>query len=701
MLDPKFYHRKVLIYFNFISMNSFLKKQPSQVCFKRWGNKSYSAFNSLNKCVKIGVLCVGYTLLVSPERNFAQTDTTHVKVIDLDEVEISADVAPDIYAQTGRSITQVTRTTIEYAAVQSLIDLLEYVPNVDLRQRGPFGTQADVTVRGSSFDQTLVLLNGINISDPQTGHYTLNLPIDLESVEKIEVLEGPAARIFGNNALGGAVNFITGVQPGNYLKAFLTGGQHGFYKAALTGTFHTRQTTHHLAVSRTASDGYMHNTDFSNLNVFSQNRWNSSSFPLDLQLGYTQKDYGANGFYGPKYSDQYESLNTFYVALKGETTGKVKISPDIYWRRNYDHYVLIRNNPEAYQNFHYTDIFGADINASLTSRIGKTSIGLLARGERIYSTNLGKDMDHPRKVPRQDGQYYTRTDHRTNTSVFAEQNIHIGKWSASAGILFNHNNYTGTKLNVYPGIDLAFHPNNTFKIYASANQAMRLPTFTDLYYEGPMNMGNPDLKPERSTEYELGTKISSGNWNANVSYFYRTITDVIDWVWLSEEQVWHTQNFSELNTHGISLYTLWNIQRACGADFWIRSLSASYNFMSSGKQDGKLQSYYALDYLKHKLGIGLTHRIVEKVNAHWQIGWQDRNGSYMQYNTSDESESEAPYEAFWQIDLRVYRQTGRWNIFVEASNLTNQKHQDIGNITLPGLWARAGVSVTIGGKVEN
>ncbi len=677
-------------------MNRYVKKRPALACFRQWANKAYAIFNSLHRCVKIGVLCASYTMLVSPERSSAQVDSTQVKEIDLKEVEVSEDASPDVFAPAGRTITQVRKSDIDRAAVQSLTDMLEFIPNVDLRQRGPHGTQADVSIRGLSFDQTLVLLNGINISDPQTGHYSLNLPVDLESVEKIEVLEGPAARIFGNNALGGAVNFITGTQPENYLKASVVGGQYGFYKAALAGTAHTRHTTHHLAISQTASDGYMHNTDFKNLSVFSQNKWNNSMVPLELQLGYTQKDFGANGFYGPKYPDQYESLHTFFAALKGEVkTGKFSITPSVYWRRNYDQYILNRNNPDAYRNFHYTDVYGADVTASLASRIGRTSVGILARSEHIYSNNLGEPMDTPRKVPRQDDKWYTKTDQRTNISAFAEQNLYIGKWSASVGVLANHNNYTGNKLNIYPGIDIAFRPNNTFKIYASANQAMRLPTFTDLYYSGPPLIGNPNLESERSTEYELGAKITTDSWNANISYFYRNIGDAIDWIWLDDQQKWHTMNLTDLYTHGISVGGQWDVKHSAGKDFPVQSLTAYYTFMNSNKSSNQYKSHYVMDYLRHKLNFGLTHRIIEKVYAHWMIGWQNRNGSYMQYHAEDGSESEAPYDPFWQVDLRIYRQTERLNIFVEASNLGNKKHQDIGNITLPGLWVRAGIAVTL------
>ncbi|MDR1865257.1 MAG: TonB-dependent receptor, partial [Bacteroidales bacterium] len=593
-----------------------------------------------------------------------------------------------------RTITRVSRADVERAPVQSLADLLKLTPGVDVRQRGPCGAQADVSLRGSTFDQTMVLLNGINISDPQTGHLSLSLPVDLESIEKIEILEGPAARIFGSNALGGAVNLITGTGEDSYLKAGVAGGQYGLYRASAAGSLHTRRTAHHLAASRTASDGYMHNTGFDNLNVFSQNKWKNAVLPLDMQLGYLQKETGANGFYGAKYPDQYEAIRNFFGALKAETTGRTSISASLSWRRNYDHYLLNRNRPEDYENFHLTDVYGGNFTASLAGSAGRTNIGAFVRGEHIFSNNMGVATAVPRKVPRQAGKHYDKADRRTSVTVFAEHNLHRKKWSASAGLSLNRNSYTGNKINLYPGVDLACYPGRLWKLFASVNRAMRLPTFTDLYYQSPMITGNRHLKPERCTEAETGAKISLQGMEARLGYFYRHTADAIDWIRFVPEEPWHTQNLTELRTHGLSLDASWNVQTMYGG-CWIRSASASFRWMTCDKSSGEYMSYYVLDYLKRRFSFSFDHRIFRKINAAWYINRQVRNGSYSQYHPQDGTESEVPYEAFWQIDLRIYYRTPRWNIFAEATNLTNRRHQDIGNITLPGIWARAGVEVTV------
>ncbi|MDR2888203.1 MAG: TonB-dependent receptor [Bacteroidales bacterium] len=682
----------------FINRNkrSRSRKVSAVYCFKHWNNKSYSVFNSLNinKCFMIGVLCVTYSILNPPVHCMAQADTAAMPpmTVDLDEVAVTATRAPNVFSPAGRTISRISLASIAQAPAQNLTDILKYAPNVDLRQRGPNGTQADVSIRGSSFDQTVVLLNGINISDPQTGHYSMNIPVDIESVDRIEILEGPASRVFGANALGGVVNIITGTKPGNSINASVAGGEYGFRKASANATVHSKHTTHHASATKMASDGYIPNTDFDIMNAFSQNRWKNSVMPLDVQLGYTAKNYGANGFYGARYPNQYEELNTFIASAKGESTGRVKISPAVYWRRNNDYYVLARENPEAYRNFHRTDVYGAEVHASRTGRIGKTTLGLLYRNERILSSALGMETSSPRPVPHHNGAMFTKADSRSSSSLFAEQNIHAGKWNASLGALLNSNSYQN-RAGVYPGIDLSYRA-GIFKIYASANRAMRLPTFTDLYYQGPTLIGNTGLKPEYSTEYEAGVNASHREWSAVLSYFNRQTNDAIDWIWLGDAQKWHTQNLTDLSTNGISASGEWNAAQHAGNTFFIRSAGMSLSFITIGKHAGSYNSYYVLDYLKHQANFRLTHRIFENICAQWHVKWQDRNGTYMNWNADSGTETEEPYSPFWQVDLRIYRRVERWSIFAESTNLGNIMHQDIGNIMLPGRWIRCGASVS-------
>ena len=167
-----------------------LRFNITSLFFKRWNNKSFSVFRSISKIIKICFLLATYTIISEQNASFAQVDT-----IAIEEIKVFGQRGLELYPQIARVVTVIDSNNIENAPVQSIQDLLEHSLNVDIRQRGYYGAQADISIRGGSFDHVLILLNGINITDPQTGHYNLDLPVEIEDIKRIEILNGPSARI--------------------------------------------------------------------------------------------------------------------------------------------------------------------------------------------------------------------------------------------------------------------------------------------------------------------------------------------------------------------------------------------------------------------------------------------------------------------------------------------------------------------------
>jgi vitamin B12 transporter len=674
--------------------------QRKTYAFKQWTRKSYAVFNSLKITIKIAVLSTVYTLVTPGEETNAQTDSTQtVKKIELEEVEVSGQRTPVVYSQIARVVSVVSRKEIEQAPVQSLNDFLKYVPLTDIRQRGINGVQADVSIQGGSFDETLILLNGINLTDPQTGHHNLNLPISIESVDRIEILKGPASRVYGTNAFSGVVNFITGQDKNNHIKASFTGGDFGLYHANVNVNQHTERFNNFISVSKSASNGYIHNTDYTQTNAFYHGKIMIKKSNIGLQLGYTQKKFGANSFYSPKYPDQLETTDTYFGSLGGEIMTKIKITPVIYWRRNYDHYILIRDNPMAYQNFHYTDVYGGSLNSNLQSTIGKTSIGFDYRKEIIYSTNLGLTTNNTKKIPGEDSIRYNKTDSRKNLSFYLEHNIIKGDFSATAGLMANQN----TKLKgfkVYPGMDISYKITELIKVYASVNRSLRLPSFTDLYYQGPQNIGNPDLKPELAWTLESGIKLNLTGFESHISYFHRWGTNIIDWIWQTDVQKWHTENLTKLNTNGVELYAAIDVHKISHSTGFVKRVTASYSYTSINKNSSDFISYYALDNLKHKVVIGLDHIIYKNIGATWYISWQDRNGNYAKYDLVSNTSVDTPYKPFLLFDGKIYYNRRWFEFFAEANNIFNVNYIDLSNIVQPGRWFKAGLAVNVAWKKE-
>ncbi|MCK5169965.1 MAG: TonB-dependent receptor, partial [Bacteroidales bacterium] len=473
--------------------------KESILIFKRWNRKAYSVFNTLKKVIKITTLSLAYSIVLLPTQVLSQADTSITKNLDLEEVIVSAQRAPIVYSQLSRHVTTISNDEIKLMPVSSVNELLENFSGVDIRQRGANGIQADVSIRGGSFDQNLILLNGVNISDPQTGHHSLNLPIDLNSIERIEVLEGSGSRVFGPNAFSGAINIITNESDSNYTKASFTAGDFGLFSGSIASAYNLKNTKHFISISKAQCKGFIKNTDYDYYNLFYNSQYNSDFGKIDFQIGYTDKEFGANSFYTPKYPDQFEQTKTTFTSLKFETGEKIKLIPSVYYRRHQDRFELFRYEPASWytgHNYHLTDVYGSKLDARISTNFGITSFGAELRSENIWSNVLGEPMaDTIKAIGETDG-FYTRTYSRTISNYFLEHSFFVGRFAFSTGILASWVSENDFDFNIYPGIDFSYSFNDKFKSYISVNKSLRLPTFTDLFYSGPSNIGNPDLKPE-------------------------------------------------------------------------------------------------------------------------------------------------------------------------------------------------------------
>jgi len=182
--------------------------------FKRFARKSYSVYNSLHKVVNIGVVtsCVLTFAHATPTAAQKSAEVEHYgdsAVIELEEVMVTASRVELPLAQTPKLVIVISREQIAQSPVQSVQDLLVYAANIDILQRGGHGAQADISIRGGSYNQTAVLLNGINLSNAQTGHYNFDFPLNISDIERIEIVQGPSALIYGSSAFSGGINIIT------------------------------------------------------------------------------------------------------------------------------------------------------------------------------------------------------------------------------------------------------------------------------------------------------------------------------------------------------------------------------------------------------------------------------------------------------------------------------------------------------------
>lgn len=603
---------------------------------------------------------------------------------NIKEVVVSANRAQDPNNTTN--IQVINLDEIENAPVQTIQDLLKYAINIDLRQRGVQGVQADISMRGGTFEQVLVMLNGIKLNDPQTGHHTMNLPVNLEQVQRIEIITGGASRIFGNYAYTGAINIITKTEIDNSI--IISTGENKFTSTEINYHASKGETKHNFSINQKESDGYIKGTDYKMQNYYYQAKTNIDGVDALINAGYNNKEFGAFSFYTPKYPDQFEITKTTFASLQIKKKGIITLENKAYWRKHNDEFILFRENPSWYHNFHETNVFGMDMNIIQKTITGTNVVGMEIRYDNIISNTLGTDLENPIQID--SNNFYYKGANRTTTNLFAEKNIKLQNLIISTGVMMNIDSEYGNEY--FPGIDINYTLSNDIKLFASSNKSMRTPNYTELYYSSPTNQGNINLRPEQSSNKEIGLKWHGRSHKTTFTYYQRKGTNMIDWVLINGDSIWRTQNISQLTTTGYEFNSKIDINKLLNTNSSISSLSFNYALNKSDTTSEGFQSAYVLDHLKSNFSLIASQNINPKTRIDWRASYQDREGGYINFETNEETE----YLPFWIASVRVSYNAFKNNIiFLEVNNLFDNQYVDFGNIPQPGRWVRGGVKIKL------
>ncbi|MGD8778817.1 MAG: TonB-dependent receptor [Ignavibacteria bacterium] len=576
-----------------------------------------------------------------------------------EDVVVTAGRTPVSISNLSRNVLLIDKNEIALTPVSSIQDLLQFAGSVDLKQRGTIGIQADAGIRGGTFEQTLILIDGVKIIDPQTSHHNLNLPLSLDNLERVEILKGQGSRIFGPNAFSGAINFITKKESKPNLNLLIEGGQNGYYNTELNSSFSAGVLKNNVSIARQKSDGYRYNTDFEIINLSFNSLFPSKIGATKLFFGYSDKDYGANSFYSTSYPNQGEKTQTYFLNLSGDYgTENIIISPKVFWRKNNDDFVLDRSNISFYHNEHETNVYGFELQSVINSTLGKSSLGIEFIKDEITSNNLGER-------------------NRDKKGIFAEHLFAIAK-KVDISLGGSFYNFSSIGWKVWPGIDAGINLSDNTRLFASIGKAFRVPSFTELFYNDPVTIGNPDLKHEETTNYELGFRINNLSVSSTISLFRKEGKNIIDWVRLEGSKPWSARNIAEVNTNGfeidLSFSPISLIKKSP-----VKRINISYTYLDSDKKTDIFESRYVLDHLRHQFIVGIQNKFIFDIDQTWNFRYEDRS------NFTDSFIS----------DFQMSKQVNKFLIFVKASNLFNSYYEDIAGIPLPGRWITGGVKFTI------
>jgi iron complex outermembrane receptor protein len=551
--------------------------------------------------------------------------------------------------ENSRSIQFITAEELKKSGVLTTNEGLQLLSGIDIRQRGIVGMQADLYIRGGSFDQTLLLIDGIKLDDAQTGHHTLNFLPPLEMVERIEIVKGPAARIFGQNAFTGAINIVTKQKVSKGGKLAVHSGSYSQLHSEITLHNGSEKGSYIAHFSRNTSEGYRYNSDFKNNNLFFKAQlFKKKNLPINLIANFSGRKFGANGFYAsPEAVDQYEETEAGILAFQSKIQrGDWKLKPRLYWRRGQDHYLYLRNRPEVYENWHITHKVGMAFDAIYASSFGLTGMGVDVARVSIASNNLG----------------YRK---RLLATLFVEQHFDLfdGVLNLTPGVAAN--SYSDFGLFAYPGIDLGLHLSSQWLLYGNLGYTYRIPTYTDLFYEDRTTLGNPNLKPEEAFSKELGIRYTSQKIRFYAAYFDRRATNLIDYVKPNKTDLWGATNIRELTTTGAEVefsvpFRLNNSKQ--NIQFGYTHLVDDLDTVSFAF------SRYSINSLKHHVTLRYSAQLTEKL------------GTFLGVKHAQRPETAAYTVMDWSLDWQL----ASFELRGSVNNLLNASYSETNLVPMPG-----------------
>jgi len=582
----------------------------------------------------------------------------------LDEVIISSSKINLPFSKNFRTIKIISSNEIQQIPANNVSDLLQQVTGIDVRRRGSGGVQGDLYIRGGGFDQTLLLVDGMKMDDAQTGHHTLNMILPLYLIERIEIIKGPAARIFGQNAFNGAINIVTKdfVAQRGAVEMNLNELSYGSFEQkniSLSTKISGKNIKSLISYSGNRSDGYRHNTDFKKNNYFIKTSFNTNNKPIDVLVSFNENKFGANGFYAsPSATEQYEETQASLFGISTTINSEnLSITPKLYWRRGQDEYIYIRDNPSVYRNLHKTNKVSAELSGSYFSDLGVTGFGIDLSSVNISSNNLGEHK-------------------RTTVNLFADHTFKLmdNKLMVSPGIAFSY--FSDLSFHSFPGLDLGYNLNSNFKLYSNIGKTYRIPTYTDLYYSDRTTIGNENLNPESAISTEFGVKYDTSNVKFTASFFNRNAKNIIDYAKENEEDLWKAVNIGSLNSNGYEFdfsYSFKSFNTLSSAN----SISIGYTKIKDNNYVTNINfSRYSLNSLKHHLASNLNLNYTKNINHTIVYKYAER---------SDKSN-------YRILDSKIMFKK---SIFIYINNILNEQYSETNLVPMPGRNFLIGFSTGI------
>ena len=545
----------------------------------------------------------------------------------------------------------INQNEIAVLPVESVSELIQYAGGVDLQQRGTGGIQTDFGIRGSSFEQVLILIDGVRLNDPQTGHHNGDIPLSISDVERIEILAGHGSSLYGPDGFGGVVNIITKRMSGNQSNISVMSGSYGTIGGILSQTFRIGSIVNRLSFEKKKSDGYRWDTEYDITTISASSRLSMRNREIDWFFGHTSKDFGANGFYGDYPSKEKTEQTVGRVGMIWQPKPFLSLQSKIFGRYHTDQFVLDYQRPAWYQNRHYTVSWGGDVRANIRfSQEKEMAFGWEYVEERLTSSRLGNHR-------------------RFRIGLFGEWVYPLSsRFIINGGVRADHQKEWGLELN--PTVSIKYFLSSHIQWRSSVGRVFRAPSFTELYYHSPADIGNPSLKPEYGWSIETGFCWGDRERCVETTFFWRDERNEIEWITWKMGDPWEAVNIGQIHISGISVSLDWTFGK------WL-SMQCRYTGMKR-ENENKMDYFakYAYRVLKHHF---VTTGFV-------QLPWRMKQSLVLNLK------QRYGFPFYLLLDSKCTFQWKQFTFFLQWTNILDTKYEEIPDVPMAGRCMMVGSS---------
>ncbi|MBN1782020.1 TonB-dependent receptor [bacterium] len=586
------------------------------------------------------------TLLLIPLLGSAQDDVIRFQPIRITASRISSSLAAET-----RDLDILTREEIDRIPVQTVQELLQFMDGVDMQQRGINSVQADLSLRGGGFEQVLVLVDGVRMNDPQTGHHNTDIPVPLSEVDRIEILKGHASSMYGPDGYAGVIHIITRDDNAEYTRIRISGGHFGTLQTGATHTHRFGRINTRLALEHHRSDGYRPVSDFNIGNASASATWRTGAHAVRLTAGSRFNKFGANDFYAAFPSREKTRALSGILNYRFRPHDYLQWNTCVHARQHRDHFVLDFTNPEWYINDHITESFGTE--SSLVFQLTR-HIRMAAGGDFLYESLESTSM----------GDYA-----QERMGAFTEIVLQLPKQCVlNTGLRMDRHQTWG--LHISPSVNIGIKTFKSFNWRAAFGHIFRAPSFTERYYNSPANIGDPTLQPESGWNAETGCDGRLRNVNVSMTAFRRSEKERIDWIAYQTGDPWRAVNLGTLTSTGTSFSVSGNTH---GLLRW----SCHYTWIHQKTPAKNVASKYQLRALRHHAGMQWHLAGPWKTNPSFFLEFKQRKGD----------------PPIMLASFKCSRQFANSRLIIQGINLFGTHYEEILNVPMPGRYFMGGVEI--------